>query len=171
MEALEAILTRRSIRTYKDEPVSDETIGTLLQAAMASPSAGNQQPWAFVVIRDRAVLDTIPAVHPYAPMAAGAPLAIVVCGDPSREKYKDFWVQDCAASTQNLLLAAHASGLGAVWCGVHPAEERVTAMRELLGLPAHVIPLSLVVLGIPEEAKGPADRFDASRVHYDRWAT
>jgi len=115
MDAIEAILTRRSIRRFRDEPVSDDLIETLLRAAMAAPSAGNQQPWHFVVIRDRETLDTTSTVHPYATMAAEAALAIVVCGDTTLEMHKGFWVQDCAAAIQNLLLAAHASGLGAVW--------------------------------------------------------
>jgi len=169
MDALEAMLTRRSIRTYRDEPVSEEAIETLLRAAMAAPSAGNEQPWHFVVIRDRAVLDAIPSVHPYAQMAAGAPLAIAVCGDERLAKYEGFWVQDCAAATENLLLAAHASGLGAVWCGVYPSEERVAAVRELLAVPEQITPFCLVVIGHPDESKGPADRYDDARVHRDRF--
>jgi len=169
MDALEAMLTRRSIRTYRDEPVSEEAIETLLRAAMAAPSAGNEQPWHFVVIRDRAVLDAIPSAHPHAQMAAGAPLAIVVCGDERLAKYEGFWVQDCAAATENLLLAAHASGLGAVWCGVYPSEERVAAVRGLLAVPEQITPFCLIVLGHPDESKGPGDRFDAARVHDDKF--
>jgi nitroreductase len=171
MEAIEALLTRRSVRSYRDRPVSEDLIETLLRAAMAAPSAGNERPWHFIVIRDRAVLDAIPSVHPYAQMAAEAPLAIVVCGDASLEKYKGFWVQDCAAATENLLLAAHASGLGAVWCGVHPSEERVKGVRELVSTPKGVVPLAIVVIGVPDEGRAPSDRFDASRVHRDRWSS
>jgi nitroreductase len=170
MEAMEALLTRRSVRSYRDQPVSEGQIETLLRAAMAAPSAGNERPWHFVVVRDRAVLGAIPRVHPYAKMAADAPLAIVVCGDTSLEKYEGFWVQDCAAATENLLLAAHATGLGAVWCGVHPSEERVKGVRKLVSIPESVVPLAIVVLGIPGEEKPPSDRFDASRVHRDRWS-
>jgi len=169
MDAVEAMLTRRSIRKYRAEPVSEEAIDTLLRAAMAAPSAGNEQPWHFIVIRDRTVLDTIPSTHPYAQMAASAPLAIVVCGDERLAKYESFWVQDCAAATQNLLLAAHANGLGAVWCGVYPSEERVAAVRGLLAIPEQITPFSLIVLGHPDEEKGPADRFDGARVHRDRF--
>ena len=116
MDAIDALLTRRSIRKYTKEPVSDEAIKMLLEAAMAAPSAGDQQPWHFIVIRDRAILDEIPKLHPHAQMVKEAPVAIVVCGDERSVKYKDFWPQDCAAATQNLLLAAHAkNGSFATW--------------------------------------------------------
>lgn len=169
MDAIEAMLTRRSIRKYTAEPVSEEAINGLLEAAMAAPSAGNQQPWHFIVIRDRALLDEIPKVHPYAQMVKEAPVAIVVCGDARSTKYKEYWPQDCAAATQNLLLAAHACGLGAVWCGVYPNEERMTPLRELLGIPDGVYPFSLIALGHADEKKPSADRYDTSRVHADRW--
>lgn len=169
MDTIEAILTRRSIRSFRDEPVSQDLIETLLRAAMSAPSAGNEQPWHFIAVQDRTVLDAIPTVHPYAQMAAEAPLVILVCGDTTLEKHKGFWVQDCTAAVQNILLAAHASGLGGVWCGVHPSEERVTAVRELLSIPAHVVPLALLVIGHPNEEKPPSDRFDESRIHRDCW--
>ena len=171
MEAMEAILTRRSIRSYSDKPVSARQVESMLRAAMAAPSAGNQQPWEFVVIEDRSMLEAIPTAHPHAQMAADAPLAIVVCGDKEREKHAGFWVQDCAAAVQNLLLAAHACGLGAVWCGIHPSEGRAEGFRELLSIPEHIIPLALLVVGHPNEKKPAADRFDPGRVHRDRWVS
>ena len=170
MEAIEAILTRRSIRKYTADKVSDEMVEKLLEAAMAAPSAGDQQPWHFIVIRDRATLDEIPRLHPYAQMVKEAPVAIVVCGDTRSVKYKAYWPQDCAAATQTLLLAAHACGLGAVWCGVYPKEERMHPFRELLGIPEGVFPFSLIAVGHPDEKKQPADRVDTSRVHVERWA-
>jgi len=170
MDVTDLLLTRRSIRKYTKEPVSDEVIKMLLEVAMAAPSAGNQQPWHFIVIRDRAILDEIPKLHPYAQMVKEAPVAIVVCGDERSVKYKDYWPQDCAAATENLLLAAHANGLGGVWCGVYPTEERVRPLRELLNIPEGVFPFSLIAMGHPDEEKPPAERFDASRVHADRWA-
>ena len=170
MDALEAISTRRSIRKYTVEQISNEALNILLKAAMAAPSAGNQQPWHFIVIRDRAILDEIPKLHPYAQMVKEAPVAIVVCGDERSVKYQDYWPQDCAAATQNLLLAAHVCGLGAVWCGVYPTEERVRPLRELLSIPEGVFPFSLIAIGRPDEKKPPAERFDASRVHAERWA-
>jgi nitroreductase len=163
MDAMEAILTRRSIRKYTAQAVSDELIKELLQAAMSAPSAGNQQDWQFVVVRSRQMLDELGKVHPYAPIG-GAPLAILVCGDLQRESHQGFWTQDCAAATQNLLLAAHAKGLGAVWCGCYPREARAAALRKLLGLPEYVVPLALVVIGYPAEKKGREDRYDPAKV-------
>ena len=155
MDATDALLTRRSIRKYTKEPVSAEVIKMLLEAAMAAPSAGNQQPWHFVVIRDREILDEIPKLHPYAQMVKEAPVAIVVCGDKRSVKYKDYWPQDCAAATQNLLLAAHANNLGAVWCGVYPNEDRVDPLRELLGIPEGVLPFSLMRRSRPRSTSTP----------------
>lgn len=169
MEAIEAIHTRRSIRRYSNTPVPDELVEKLLEAAMYAPSAGNEQPWHFVVIRDRAVLDEIPSIHPYAAMTQMAGVAIVVCGDVTLEKHKGFWVQDCSAATQNILLAAHALGLGAVWVGIYPNAERVDGFRRLLGLPDQIIPLALIPLGYPGEKKPQPRRFDRSRIHLERW--
>lgn len=169
MDAMEAILTRRSVRKYTDEPVPEKVIKTLLEAAMSAPSAGNQQPWHLVVIDERQMLDAIPDVHPYARMLRQAPLAILVCGDLQRERSPGFWVQDCSAATQNLLLAVRAQGLGGVWLGVYPREERVEGLRELLGLPEHVVPLALVSIGHPASEQGPANRYDEGRVHRNRW--
>jgi nitroreductase len=169
MDALDAILSRRSIRQYAAEPVPEETVRTLLEAAMSAPSAGNQRPWQFVVITDRRTLEAVPRIHPYARMATEAAVAVVVCGDTRLEKHKGFWVQDCSAAIQNILIAARALGLGAVWCGIYPREERVAGFRKLLSLPPEVIPLALVPVGWPAEEKPPAGRFDERRVHYGRW--
>jgi nitroreductase len=169
MDALEAIRTRRSIRQYLPRPVPDEVVTGILRAAMSAPSAGNQQPWEFVVITDPAVREAIPAFHPYAAMLRQAPMAILVCGNQRRESYKGYWVQDCAAATENLLLAAHASGLGAVWVAIYPQEDRVAKLRALLGLPGHVTPLALVPLGYPAEQPPSPDRFDSARIHRERW--
>jgi nitroreductase len=169
METIDAIMTRRSIRKYTDWAVPDELLSQLLKAAMAAPSAGNEQAWQFIVIRDRALLDAIPKFHPYAAMLKYASVAVLVCGDLTLEKYKGYWVQDCSAATQNLLLAATAQGLGAVWTGVYPLSDRVAGMRKLLGLPEHIVPLSLVPIGFPAEQPAKADRFNTERVHKDRW--
>ena len=169
MDAIEAILSRRSIRRYTPQPVPEAVIRRLLEAAMCAPSAGNEQPWHFVVITDRRSLEAIPRFHPYAEMLKEASIAILVCGDQRLERYKGYWVQDCSAATQNLLLAAHAEGLGAVWVGIYPREERVARFRQLLGLPDQVVPLCLVPLGHPAEQLPRAQRYDASRVHQDRW--
>lgn len=170
MDAMEAILSRRSIRHYTNQPIPNEIIKELLRAAMSAPSAGNQQPWQLIVINERQMLDQIPKAHPYSSMLRQASVGILVCGDQKLETNKGYWIQDCSAATQNILLAAHAQGLGAVWLGIYPREERVAALRELLSLPEHVVPLALVSVGYPAEQKPPADRYDAARVHYNRWS-
>jgi nitroreductase len=137
---------------------------------MSAPSAGNQQPWQLLVLTDPGLRAEIPAFHPYARMVPEAPLAILVCGDLQRESFKGYWIQDCSAATQNLLLAAHAAGLGAVWVGIYPNQERVSRLRRLLALPAHIVPLALVPVGYPAERVPPADRYDPSRVHRNRWS-
>jgi nitroreductase len=166
---MEAILKRRSIRRYTGQPVSDDLVTQLLRAAMAAPSARNQQPWQFVVVRDRGVLEAIAGASPYAGMTRDAQVAVVVCGDLSLEESTGYWVQDCAAATENVLIAAQALGLGAVWLGFYPREERIKALSSILGLPEGVIPLSVIPIGYPAERPAPVDRFDASRIHPDRW--
>lgn len=169
MEVMEAIKTRRSIRKFKNKPVSKEDIEDLLRAAMQAPSAGNKQPWHFVVITDRKKLDKIPEFHPFAEMLLESPLAILICAKVETSKYCDYWVQDCSAATQNLLLSAHAKGLGAVWLGIYPIAERVDGIKQLFNLPPDFVPLSLNAIGHPAEKKEPIDRFDKSRIHYDQW--
>ena len=166
MEALEA---RRSIRQYKDTPLSEETIRELLDAAMSAPTAGGIQPWRFVVITERAVLDAIPDIHPYAAMIRQAPLAILVCGDESSENYGAFWVQDCSAAMQNILLAARALGLASLWCGVHGRPEREKAFTELFGLPEKVRPLGLAIVGHSDTPFTRKECYDESKVHHNRW--
>jgi nitroreductase len=169
MEAMEAILTRRSIRRYTDKKVSDEIVKELLEAGMSAPSAGNEQPWHFVAITDHKILDEIPKIHPYSGMLKEAPLAILICGDETLQKYQGYWVQDCSAATENILIAANAIGLGGVWLGVYPIEDRVVGIRKLLGMPEKVIPFALLSIGYPAEQKPPANRYDESRVHYNIW--
>jgi nitroreductase len=166
---IELLLTRRSIRRYSAEAVSQEMATQVLTAAMAAPSAGDQQPWQFIVIRERETLLQISRIHPHAGMVAQAGLAILVCGDLGLEKQKGYWVQDCSAATQNLMLAAHALKLGSVWVGIYPREERIGAFRELLGIPEQVVPFSLVPLGHPAEHKEPANRYNPTRIHGERW--
>ena len=171
MEALEAILTRRSVRQYQTTPVPEELVQTLLAAAMSAPSARNSQPWRFVVIDDREVLGQVPAINPYAEMARRAPLAILICADPSLEKSPGYWMLDCAAAAQNMLLAAHGLGLGAVWCGVYPRQPRIEGFRRLLGIPEEIVPHSLIVLGYPAESHPREGRFQPDRVYHNRWAS
>jgi len=170
MDAMKAILSRRSIRKYTNEQVSDSVMKEILEAAMSAPSAGNEQPWQFVVINDREILDAIPQIHPYSQPIKTAPVAIVVCGDLKLEIHKDFWMQDCSAAIENVLIAVQAKGLGAVWLGVYPIKERVEGMQKLLKLPEHVIPLAVIPIGYPAEDKPPTDRFDSSRIHHNKWS-
>ena len=167
MNTLEAIFTRRSIRRFTDTPVTGEQVETLLRAAMAAPSAKNEQSWRFVVIRDRAVLNRIMDVHPYSAMLATAQLAIAVLGDRTRVTHPDYWVVDCSAASQNLLLAAHDLGLGAVWLGVYPREQRMNDLAKILHLPEHLPPLNLIAIGVPAEEKPKADRYRADVVYSD----
>jgi nitroreductase len=169
MEAMEAILGRRSIRKYTGEPVSDDQVKRLLEAAMAAPSAHNRQPWHYVVIKDKTTLLEIPKFHNYSKMLEQAALAIVVCGDLDLEAGTGFWVQDCAASTQNILLAAKATGLGAVWLGAYPNEGLVKGLRSLLKLPEKIVPFCIISVGHPSEEKPPGNRYDEKRVHKNKW--
>ncbi|MBG0790175.1 MAG: nitroreductase family protein [Desulfovibrionaceae bacterium] len=169
MEVMEALRTRRSIRQFENRPVPDEMVREILEAAMMAPSAINAQPWQFVVVTDRAALDAVADVHAYVKMALQAPLGILVCGDLSKERYPGYWVQDCSAAMENLLLAAHGLGLGAVWTGIHPMEERVAAYRALFNLPAHVIPLGFAPIGWPAKVPESESRFNPDRVHYNTY--
>lgn len=170
MDALEAILTRRSIRKYLKKSISDALIKVLLEAGMSAPSASNLKPWHFVVLTERTILNEIPKFHPYSEMLKEAPLAILVCGDLGIQKQEGYAVQDCSAAAQNILLAAHAKGLGAVWLGIYPREQRISGIRKLLGLPQRVLPISLIALGYPGESKAQERRFNSTKVHTNRWA-
>lgn len=169
MEAMETILGRRSVRKYSDEPVTETQLKRLLEAGMAAPSAHNKQPWHFVVVRDRATLLQIPKFHMYSKMLEQAALAIIVCGDLEVEGGTGFWVQDCSAATQNILLAAKATGLGAVWLGVYPNETLVKGLKGLLGIPTKVMPLCIISVGHPLEEKPPGNRYRDDRVHAGKW--
>ncbi|MFC2006831.1 nitroreductase family protein [Chloroflexota bacterium] len=166
---MEAILTRRSIRKYTRDLIPENLVKDLLQAAMSAPSARNQQPWHFIVVTERKIIDEIPKFHPFSKMLLEAPLAIVICADTAQLP-DAYWVQDCSAATENILIAARAKGLGAVWLGVYPKEERYKQVQELFGIPEKVIPLGIISIGYPSEEKAPANRFSQERVHYNRWA-
>jgi nitroreductase len=169
METLEAIRTRRSVRKYTDQTVSSEQLNILLRAAMQAPSASNSQPWVYVVITEREILNSIPKFHPYSQMLLEAPIAVMVCADENEVKKPGRWMLDCSAATQNLLLAAHDQGLGGVWLMVYPDLQRMQQIRDLLQLPDHVFPVNLVSLGYPAEHPLPEDRFKPERIHYNRW--
>lgn len=169
MEIMDTILSRRSVRSYAEQPIQTETIEQLLRAAMQAPSARNTQPWQFVVINDKTLLKQIPSVHPYAKMIADAPLGILLCADETIQPKESRWCQDLGAATQNLLLAAHGLGLGAVWLGVYGAEDRITGIKNLLQLPGHIHPYALISIGYSAEIPAPVDRFKPERVHYNQW--
>ncbi len=165
--SIDFILARRSIRAYTGDEVTDDDLTRLLEAGMAAPSANNNKPWHYVVVKDRAALKKLAGAHPYGKMLAEAGAAIAVCGDT--DTAPAYWIQDCAASTENILVAASALGLGAVWLGCHPREERVSAIRKVLGVPEPIGILSLISIGHPAETKEPRTQYDESRVHRDRW--
>jgi len=169
MDATKAILSRRSIRKYTEEPVSGDDIEALLTAAMHAPSAVNEQPWHFVIIQDRKTLEAISRLSPTAPMVKYAPLAIAVCADRNLEKFPGLWVLDCSAATENILLAATARGLGAVWTAVYPFDDRVNGIKKLLKMPDDVVPLCIIPVGRPAETPAPVNRFNPSRIHHDTW--
>ncbi|MCG8452237.1 MAG: nitroreductase family protein [Spirochaetales bacterium] len=164
--------TRRSIRRYSNQIPEESLIEELIHAGMMAPSAGNQQPWHFITVKDSAMLHKITEINPYAKMAAEAPAGILVCGDTRVERFPGNWVQDCSAAIQNILLAAHAKGLGAVWTGVFPEEDRMVGFQKAFKLPQGVIPQAFIVLGYPrDEAKtAPVPhRIQPERIHKETW--
>lgn len=167
---LDNIATRTSIRDYEARPVEKEKIEKMLRAAMAAPTAMNKQPWHFVVVDQRNVLDALAGANPYAKMLKKAPLAIVVCGNTDKMIEgggRDFWIQDASAATENLLLAAHAMGLGAVWTGAYPSEERCISISKVLSLSDNLIPLNMIVVGYPAEQPQPKQKFKEENVSYN----
>lgn len=169
--AIENIMTRTSIRQYKDQPVEQEKIDIMLKAAMAAPTAVNLQPWHFIVIDDKKTIDLLSGKQP-----TNAPLLIAVCGDTDKTtmpdgkgKLPDFWIQDVSAATENLLLAAHAQGLGAVWTGVYPIMERTAEVANVLNCPKNIIPLAVVRIGYPDEAPEPKDKFKEENISYNKF--
>ena len=171
LAAIENIMTRTSIRQYKAQPVEQEKIDIMLKAAMAAPTAVNLQPWHFIVITDTATISQLAGPRP-----TNAPLMIAVCGDTNKTtmpdgkgKLPDFWIQDVSAATENLLLAAHAQGLGAVWTGVYPAMERVADVANILNCPENIIPLAVVRIGYPDESPEPKNKFKEENVSYNKF--
>ncbi len=169
METYNAILTRRSIRQYKNREISEEIIEKLLKSAMFAPSAMNLQPWHFIVVDDMDVIKGTLKAIPYAEMLKQANIAILVCGDINVEKNEDFIVQNCSAATQNILLAAHDSGLGAVWIGIHPMKEIMEPVSKYFNLPENIIPISMVSIGYPAEKVEAEDRFNKNKIHMNKW--
>lgn len=169
MEILKEILNRRSIRKFQDKEVSDDVIKKILHAAMQAPSANNEQPWEFIVVKNKQTLLKMMEIHPYAKMLKEAAIAIIVCGDLKKEVSNCRWVQDCSAATENLLLEVVHQGLGAVWVGVHPNKEREEPLKRLFNLPDNIIPLCIIPIGYPAEEKEYENRFKEERIHFEKW--
>ena len=170
-EALDVIYTRRSVRSFTGDAVVREDLIKILRAGMSAPSAVNVQPWAFIVVTDRKTLDELCDRLPYAKMLDKAGAAIVVCGVPDKDAVYSgkYWVMDCSAATENVLLAAHALGLGAVWTAVHPDEEKVRNVRKILAVPKTIIPLNVIPIGVPEGKGAVIDKFREGNIHWERW--
>jgi nitroreductase len=166
---MDSIMKRRSIRKYTGEKISKEKVLKLLEAAMSAPSAGNEKPWEFIVVQEQSVLHKLADVSPYSKMLEHAAVAIIVLGDKSKTRFGDFWIQDCSAATQNILVEAVEQELGGVWLGVFPDPSRVEFIRKLFSLPEDITPFSLIPIGYPAEQFPHSSRFDAKRVHWERW--
>lgn len=169
---LQAISERTSIRDYQETQVEDWKVEKILRAGMAAPSAINKQPWSFTVVNDKTLLQQIADSAQNAKMAAKAPMAIVVCGDMEKAiegDVREFWVQDCSAATENILLAAHALGLGAVWTGFYPNVEKAKMLANILNIPSNQIVLCVIPMGYPAESPAPKDKWNTENVHYNVW--
>ena len=171
-QAINNIMTRVSVREFTGEKISEAQLDTLLRAAMAAPSAINKQPWAFIVVTDEAKIAALGEALPYSRCSNKPAVAIIPCGDLSKAipgEMANFWINDVSAATENLLLAAHAMGLGAVWTGLHPDMNRAKMVQEMLGLPEHIIPLCVVPVGVPAEQPEIKDKYKPENIHYNEW--
>lgn len=168
METIKALMTRRSIRAWKQDRVSEEQRKTMLEAAMNAPSAADARPWHFVTMDDPAVIRRFTGLGG-TEMLENSTFMVLVCGEVAREVYPGFWPQDCSCAAQNMQLAAHDIGLGCVWIAIYPLDDRVQTCRDILGIPGNITPFALLAMGIPAEAPGPEYRYDAERLHHDRW--
>ncbi|WP_291586604.1 nitroreductase family protein [Bacteroides sp.] len=160
------IFARKSVRTYLNKGVEEEKINLMLRAGMAAPSGKDQRPWEFIVVTERASLDSMAAALPYAKMLTEARYAIVVCGDSTRSSY---WYLDCSAATQNILLAAESLGLGAVWTAAYPYEDRMQVVRKYTALPENILPLCVIPFGYPATQQQPKQKYDEKKIHYEKW--
>jgi nitroreductase len=166
---MDAIFKRRSIRKYKDQPVEKEKVELLLRAAMQAPTSGNQRPWEFVVVENKDSLKKLSLTSKYSMMVAKAPIAIIMLGNKDLFQYPEDWEKDLGAATENLLLEAVELGLGAVWIGVAPLIDCMENVRAVCELPSNIDPFAIVAVGYPLEEKEPIDRFEQSRIHYEKY--
>ncbi|HZK34123.1 MAG TPA: nitroreductase family protein [Bacillota bacterium] len=169
MDVIDAILTRRSIRKFTGQPVTDEQLNTILRAGFHAPSAHNRQPWEFVVIKNKDTFKRIAKMHPYAKMLLEAEVCIIVCGDKDRQSKTGFLIEDCSAAIQNMLLATHGIGLGAVWCGLYPEIRLTRGIKSICMLPVKIVPIGMIVIGHKGEEKKSLDRFDEAKIHLETW--
>jgi nitroreductase len=169
MELYEGLITRRSIRAFKPDDIPYKEIEEIIRAGMYAPSAVNCQPWHFMVVDDSEIFRKIMDIHPYSKMLADAQYAVMVLGDENLQHGPGYWAVDCAAATQNILLAAHSRGIGSVWLGLHPREQRKEGIKKLFNLPEHIQPFSLIALGYPDEKPETPQRFKKNRIHYNQW--
>jgi nitroreductase len=171
-DTLSVIHSRKSVRHYTGEPVNKKDLETLVKAGMAAPTAVDRRPWAFVIVTDPATLNKLAEGLPHSKMIVQAKAAIVVCGVMARAlqgEGREFWVQDCSAATENILLSAEAMGLGAAWTGMYPSMQRVDYVQRVLGIPRDVIPLNVIAVGHPTGEDRPKDKFDPKNIHWDKW--
>jgi nitroreductase len=182
-ESLKNIFMRHSVRDFTGEAIKKEDLMLLLKAGMSAPSAVNRQPWAFIVVEKKETLEALSAKLPYAKMLQMAGAAIVVCGTPDKSKIintaikivagvslGDFWITDCSAATENILLATHALGMGAVWTAVFPNEKLIESVREILAIPSDIIPLNVIPIGVPINSnEPPKDKFKEKNIHWEKW--
>jgi len=171
-DTLTVIHSRKSVRAYTGKPVAKKDLEILVRAGMAAPTAVDKRPWAFVIVTDKAVLEQLAQGMPYSKMIVQAGSAIVVCGMLEKTlegEAQEFWVQDCSAAAENILLAAEALGLGAVWTGAYPVKERIAFLQKTLGIPENVIPLNLIAVGYPQGVEKPKDKFDPAAIHWQKW--
>jgi nitroreductase len=169
MEAIQAILTRRSIRKFKETTVSDDVIEKIVDCGLAAPSARDKQPWHLIVVKNRETLKAIQKVHPSAKMLDKAAFAVVVCGDSTIESEMGYIALNCAAMTQNMLVAANALGLGSVWLGLFARKDREEGVRKVFNLPSHIIPVSIAAIGLSDETPEPANRQKEGKLHKEQF--
>jgi len=171
-DTLKTIFSRKSVRSFKDEPVPKEKIEMLVRASMAAPTAVDKRPWEFIVVTDRNILKKLADALPYAKMTAQAAAAIIVGGDITKQwggTDAEYWKMDCSVASENILLAAESLGLGAVWTAVYPEKTRIENVRKILGLPDAVIPLNLIPIGVPKGDEKPKDKYNPKQIHWNKW--
>jgi len=168
-DTLTVIHRRKSVRKYLEKPVSREQLTLLMKAGMAAPTAADKRPWVFVAVTERAKLNALADELPHTKMLYTAPAAIAVCGDTRKALNSSVWSQDCCAASQNILLAAEAIGLGAVWTGIYPEYFKYNHVRRVLSIPMEVIPLNVIAIGWPTGEEKPKEKFDPANIHWESW--